>query len=118
MSGMEPEDETVARFENRDLARWFADPSSKDYWFHIRIVGPILELHAEHLASEQRYVARALRMDEAAPELLRLIREYPPAIPAATAAGESDDDVHASVVARAWRQASRVVSRVYSAVAG
>jgi hypothetical protein len=114
---MELEDETVARFENRDLARWFADPSSKDYWFHVRIVGPIIELHAEHLASDQRYVARGRRMDEAAPELLRLIRAYPPASAAATAAGEQDD-AHASVVARAWRQASKVVSRVYSAVAG
>jgi len=127
---MESEDETVARFENRDLARWFADPSSKDYWFHIRIVGPILELHAEHLASDQRYVARGQRMDEVAPELLRLIREYSPA-PALAAPGGDDvaaragadadahaDDARASVVTRAWRQASKVVSRMYYAVAG
>ena len=124
---MEPEDEPVARFENRDLARWFADPASKDYWFHIRIVGPILELHAEHLASDQRYVARGRRMEEAAPELLRLIREYPPA-PAPAAPSPAEDDIaggdadaadaHASVVTRAWRQASKVVSRMYYAVAG
>lgn len=112
----------MARFENRDLARWFADPSSKEYWFHIRIVGPILELHAEHLAGTQRYVARGERMEEVAPELLRLIREYPPApAPAAPGAPEAQavaDDAHASVMTRAWRQASKVVSRMYCAVAG
>jgi hypothetical protein len=109
------EDESVALYANKDLARWFAEPSSKEYWFHIRIVGSIVELHAEHLSSEQRYVSRARRMEEAAPELLQLIRRYPPASPAAASAVA---DAPASVVTRAWRQASKAVSRVYSAVAG
>ena len=108
---MELEDETVAHVGNKELARWFAEPSSKDYWFHVRIVGSILELHAEHIATEHRYVARARRMDEAAPELLHLIRTYPPTV----AAGIGDDS--SSVVARAWRQASKAVSRMYHAVA-
>ena len=114
---MDLEDEFVSHHANKDLAQWFAEPSSKEYWFHIRIVGSIIELHAEHLASEQRYVSRARRMEEAAPELLRMIRSHPPvtATPAPTAQVEPPT---ASVVTRAWRQASKAVSRVYSAVAG
>jgi hypothetical protein len=111
---MDLEDGSVAQFANKELARWFAEPSSKEYWFHIRIVGSILELHAEHLASEQRYVSRARRMEEAAPELLRLIRTYPP--PATTATAAHVEDELESVVTRAWRQASRAVSRIYSVV--
>ena len=115
----------MTRLANKDLARWFADPSSKEYWFHIRIVGPIVELHAEHLASDQRYVARARRMEEAAPELLRLIGAYPPAS-AADAADEANEaeaeadaeNGNSSVMTRAWRQASKVVSLMYYAVAG
>ena len=110
----------MAHFGNKDLANWFAEPASKEYWFHIRIVGSILELHAEHLSSEHRYVSRARRMEEAAPELLRLIREYPPSVPASAAAAAAGDPgaPSSSVMTRAWRQASKVVSRVYSAVAG
>jgi len=111
----------MAHFGNKDLAHWFADPASKEYWFHIRIVGSILELHAEHLSSEHRYVSRARRMEEAAPELLRLIRTYPPVAPAV----HDDDDATkpaeqgpTSVVTRAWRQASKVVTQMYYAVAG
>jgi hypothetical protein len=117
LSGRETdlEDQTVTHLGNKDLARWFAEPSSKEYWFHIRIVGSILELHAEHLSSQQRYVSRARRMEEAAPELLRLIRAYPPhAAISATAA----DAQPVSMMARAWRQASKAVTRMYYAVAG
>jgi hypothetical protein len=112
----------MAHVGNKELAQWFAEPASKEYWFHVRIVGSILELHAEHLASEQRYVSRARRMEEAAPELLRLIRTYPPA--AATAAvtaavtAAAIEAEPASVVTRAWRQASKAVTRMYYAVAG
>ena len=109
---MDLEDDAVAQVGNKDLAKWFADPASKEYWFHVRIVGSILELHAEHLASEQRYVARARRMEEAAPELLRLIEAYAPETVA------RHDAESASVVARAWRQASQAVTRIYYAVAG
>jgi hypothetical protein len=110
MNEMDLEGQTMTHLGNKDLAQWFAEPSSKEYWFHIRIVGSILELHAEHLSSEQRYVARARRMEEAAPELLRLIRTYPP-----TAAGQIHEPT--SVMTRAWRQASKAVTRMYYAVA-
>jgi len=103
----------VIQLGNKHLAQWFADPASKQYWFHVRIVGSILELHAEHLETEQRFVARARRMEEAAPELLRMIRAYPPA----PAAGRRAADEPGSVVARAWRQASKAVTRMYHAVA-
>ena len=108
----------MAQAVNKDLARWFAEPSSKEYWFHIRIVGSVVELHAEHLASEQRYVSRARRMEEAAPELLKLIRRCPPAEAVAGDAAEDAPAPPASVVTRAWRRASKAVGRVYLAVAG
>jgi len=109
---MDLEDDAVANLANKDLARWFADPASKEYWFHVRIVGSIIELHAEHLATDQRYVARARRMEEAAPQLLRMIAAYA-AVPACRG-----PDERASVVSRAWKQAAKAVTRVYYAVAG
>ena len=114
---MDLEDDAVAQVGNKDLARWFAEPASKEYWFHVRIVGSILELHAEHMATEHRYVARARRMEEAAPELLRLIRTYPP-VDAAAVAQERSWSSSSSVVSRAWRQASKAMTRVYYAFTG
>ena len=114
---MELEDDAVAQVGNKDLTRWFAEPGSKEYGFHVRIVGSILELHAEHLATEQRYVARARRMEEAAPELLRMIRAYPPVEATTATAAQVETPPPTSVMALAWRQASKAVTRVYHAVA-
>ena len=105
---------------NQDLARWFAQPASRDYGFYVRIVGSVLELHAEHFWTGQRYVARARHMDEAAPELLRMISAYPPAArhPADDAASPAGTMAGTSAVGRAWKQASRALGRIYAAVAG
>jgi hypothetical protein len=104
----------MKRWVNRDLARWFALPASKEYGFHIRIVGSIVELHAEHHSSGQRYVARARRMEEAAPELLRMMRDLPPP------RGQREciaDPKRGNAVTHAWKSAAKAFSYLYAAVA-
>ena len=105
------------RWVNKDLARWFAQPAAKEYGFYVRIVGSILELHAEHYWTGQRYIARARRMDEAASELLRMLRQHPPMGGEADASAKRDGDKEGAVK-HAWRRATKVMSILYAAIGG
>jgi hypothetical protein len=110
---MDLEDHAMERWVNKDLARWFAQQASKEYGFYVRIVGSLLELHAEHHWTGKRYIARARRMEEAAPELLRMLREYPP-----MQDDSADTTKPTGPVKQAWRSAAKALGVLYAAIGG
>lgn len=51
---------------------------SNDYQIHTQIIGKTVELHAVHLKTEERFIARASEWDLALSELDQLLIKYGP----------------------------------------
>src|SRR4051794_20377404 len=49
-----------------------------EYWICTNVFGAIVELHATHLATGQRFVSRAQRWELAVTELDRMVNAYGP----------------------------------------
>lgn len=76
---------------------WFSDRVWRQYWIETRTICNRVELHALHLKSGHRFIAKADRLDVAAANLIELIHGH--------AAQRVEPRPRLSKMQRLWKQA-------------